>query len=525
MSTNVEQIKERLNIVDVISGYIKVDKAGINFKAKCPFHNEKTPSFFISPTRQSFYCFGCGEKGDIFSFVQKFESIDFKEALQNLADKAGVKLEKFKAENPTETDRENREKEKMFEIMEEATIFFKKNLEQNKEILKYLEKRGLKEETIKKWRLGFAKDEWRSLYDYLIGKGFSEKEMLDVGLVKQTEKSLLHSDSATSGAGRYDTFRNRIVFPIFDTANRTIAFSGRAMKEDDKTPKYLNSPETKLFYKSEVLYGFNVAKNYIRKLDYAVLVEGQMDLIMSHQTGILNTVASSGTALTELHLKKIQKLSNRVIIAYDADSAGEKASRRAAELGLSLGMEVKIVSLPKGEDPASIAKKDPKEWKEALKKSEHFTDFAINKAVKENEGRNLTREILKNVLPLAHLIKSEIEKSQFIKKIAYKIGVSEEDIRSDLKKIKENKKNEIENGNFIKDQKEALIFEAEKYGLKIDIKKTKEEIERRSELKKLKQELQKTAVMLDNKDNTKETEKELKIKLKETQKKIRDLEF
>ena len=179
-----------------------------------------------------------------------------------------------------------------------------------------------------------------------------------------------------------------------------------------------------------------MAKNYIRKLDYAVLVEGQMDLIMSHQTGILNTVASSGTALTELHLKKIQKLSGRVIIAYDADSAGKKASWRAAELALGLGMEIKIVSLPKGEDPASIAKKDPKEWKEALKKSEHFTDFAINKAVKENEGRNLIREILKNVLPLAHLIKSEIEKSQVYKKIAHKIGVSEEDIRSDLKRLK-----------------------------------------------------------------------------------------
>ena len=519
MASNTEQIKERLNIVDVISGYIKVDKAGINFKAKCPFHNEKTPSFFISPTRQSFYCFGCGEKGDIFSFVQKFESLDFKEALKILADRAGIKLEKFRAENPAEADKENRVKERMFEIMEEATKVFEKEILENKEIIKYLEKRGLEEKTIKKWRLGFAKDEWRSLYDYLIQKGFDKKEMLLAGLIKKTEKEEKY----------YDTFRNRVMFPIFDNADRVIAFSGRAIKEDDKTPKYLNSPETKLFYKSEVLYGFNVAKNYIRKLDYAVLVEGQMDLIMSHQTGILNTVASSGTALTELHLKKIQKLSGRVIIAYDADSAGKKASWRAAELALGLGMEIKIVSLPKGEDPASIAKKDPKEWKEALKKSEHFTDFAINKAVKENEGRNLIREILKNVLPLAHLIKSEIEKSQFIKKIAHKIGVSEEDIRSDLKKIEKLKDLKIERLEKEeipeKDQKEALIFEAEKYGLKIDIKKTKEEIERRSELKKLKQELQKTAVMLDNKDNSKETEKELEIKFKEIQKKIRDLEF
>lgn len=518
MSTNVEQIKERLNIVDVISGYIKVEKAGINYKAKCPFHNEKTPSFFISPTRQSFYCFGCGEKGDIFSFVQKFESIDFKEALQNLADKAGVKLEKFKAENPTETDRENREKEKMFEIMEEATKVFEKQLEENKKDLGYLSNRGLSETSIHKWRLGFAKDEWRSLYDYLIGKGFDKKEMLQAGLIKKTEKEEKY----------YDTFRNRIMFPIFDASSKVIAFSGRAMKEDEKTPKYLNSPETKLFYKSEVLYGFNIAKNYIRKLDYTVLVEGQMDLVMSHQAGVLNTVASSGTALTELHLKKMQKLANRVILAYDSDEAGEKAGRRSAELALILGMEAKIASLSKGEDPASVVKADPEKWKKALRESEHFTDFALNKAIEENQGRNLTREIIKNVLPLVHLIQSDIEKTQFVKKIALKMKVREEDIWNDLRKTEKNKdiKTErLEKEENFRDEKEALIFEAEKYGLKIDIKKAKEEIEKRSELKKLKQELQKIAIMLDDKEISEDKEKELKIKFKEMQKKIKDLEF
>ena len=211
------------------------------------------------------------------------------------------------------------------------------------------------------------------------------------------------------------------MFPISDSAGRVIAFSGRALKEDEKTPKYLNSPETKLFYKSEVLYGFNIAKNYIRKLDYAVLVEGQMDLLLSHQASVFNTVASSGTALTQLHLKKIQKLSNRVIIAYDSDSSGEKAARRAALMTMSLGMEAKITILPKGEDPASVIQNEPENWKKALRESEHFVDFALNKAVKENEGRNLTKEIIKNVLPLVSLIKSEMEKSQFVKKIALKI--------------------------------------------------------------------------------------------------------
>ncbi len=514
MPSNTEQIKERLNIVDVISGYIKVEKAGINFKAKCPFHNEKTPSFFISPTRQSFYCFGCGEKGDIFSFVQKFEGVDFKEALKNLADRAGVKLDKFRAENSAEVDRENREKERMYEIMEEATKFFEKELVENKIALKYLEKRGLAKNSIEKWRLGFVRDEWRSLHDYLINQKFSKEEMLSVGLIKKTENENKY----------YDTFRNRLMFPIFDINGKTIAFSGRAMQENEKTPKYLNSPETKLFYKSEVLYGFNVAKNYIRKLDYAVLVEGQMDLVMSHQADVLNTVASSGTALTEFHLKKIQKLSNRVIMAYDSDEAGEKASWRAAELALSLGMEAKIASLPRGEDPASVVKEDPKKWKRALRESEHFTDFALNKAVRENEGRNLTREITKNVLPLARLIQSEIEKTQFIKKIAQKIRVGEEDVWNDFKKIEKSKDGKMEKSEKekdFKDEKEALIFEAERYGFKIDIKKTKEEIERRSELKKMKQELQRVAVMLDDKNISKEEEEKLKTEFKEIQKNIK----
>jgi DNA primase len=534
MSTNVEQIKEKLDIVDVISSYIKVEKAGINYKARCPFHNEKTPSFFISPTRQSFYCFGCSEKGDIFSFVEKFEGLDFKETLKILADKAGVKLEKFKTENPTETEKENGEKEKMFEIMETTTKFYEKQLLNspagetgNKAVLKYLEKRGLTAASISKWRLGFARDEWRSLHDYLTQKKFSRENMLEAGLIKKAvgTGNIEGVENNRSTAKYYDTFRNRIMFPISDTAGRVIAFSGRAMKEDEKIPKYLNSPETKLFYKSEVLYGFNIAKNYIRKLDYTVLVEGQIDLVMSHQASVLNTVASSGTALTELHLRKIQKLSNRVIIAYDSDSAGEKASARAAELALLLGMEVKIASLPKGEDPASVVKEDPKKWKTALKESEHFVDFALNKALRENQGRNLTKEVIKSVLPLIDLIKSEIEKSQFVKKIALKMKVGEEAVWNDLKKIK-SKIEDFEIArmpNDYKDEKEALIFEAERYGFKIDMEKTDKDIIRKIELKNLKQKLQETAILLDDADLSKEEEKKVKTEFQKIQKSILEL--
>lgn len=513
MQSNTEQIKEKLDIVDVISSYIKVEKAGINFKAKCPFHNEKTPSFLISPARQTFYCFGCGEKGDIFSFVEKFEGLDFKGALETLANRAGIELKNFKKEGSERPD----EKDKMFAIMEAATKFFENQLENSKPNLNYLEKRGVLTNSISKWRLGFAKDEWRGLYDELTRQGFSKGEMLMVGLIKKVDKEEKY----------YDTFRNRIMFPIFDIADRVIAFSGRALKEDDKTPKYLNSPETKLFYKSEVLYGFNVSKNYIRKLDYTVLVEGQMDLIMSHQAGVLNTVASSGTALTNLHLKKIQKLSNRVIIAYDSDSAGKKAARRATELALSSGMEVKIVTLPEGEDPASVVKEDPTKWKSALKDAKHFIDYILENTIKENNDKNLAKTIMKEVLPLIHLISSEMEKTQYVKKIALKTRVREDDVWNDLKKInvKVNNSEVIKVPTDYRDEKEALIFEAEKYGLKIDIKKTEEDILRRIELRNLKQKLEETAILLDEKNISKKEEEKIKSAFEKIQKRIKEIDY
>jgi len=583
MSTNVEQIKEKLDIVDVISSYIKVEKAGINFKAKCPFHNEKTPSFFISPTRQSFYCFGCQEKGDIFSFVEKFEGLDFKGALETLANKAGVELKNFKQENGSSKD----EKEKLFEITEASCKIFEKQLSNNKKAQDILKKRGVTKESIKKWRLGYAQDEWRSLLDNLQGK-FTKELMLEAGLIKKAGK--------TGTEKYYDTFRDRIIFPLNDNAGRVIAFSGRAIKKGDKTPKYLNSPETKLFYKSEALYGFDVAKNHIRKVDYTVLVEGQMDLLMSQQAGVLNTVASSGTALTEFHLKKIGRLSNRIIVAYDSDASGEKAARRAAEMAMSLGMEIKTVSLPEGEDPASIIQTDPAKWIKALKESEHFIDFTLSKALEEKDDRKLAKEVVENVLPLVSLIKSEMEKSKFVKKIALKMKVHEQDVLNDLKKVdqtparlvparqssgmaggsesvagreetetknnlpknhpktvnlerilagvifleKSNKnkkakklkekwqkivdKERVEKilENF-KKNKEALIFETESYGEKESLDETAEDILRRLELKELKAELQKITITLDDKSLSKKMEKKTKVDFNKIQKRIKEI--
>ena len=259
MNSPVQKIKERLSIEDVVSSYIKLDQAGSNLKANCPFHNEKTPSFFVSPDRGSYYCFGCGAKGDIFSFVEEFEGLDFKGALKILANKAGVVLEQYNTE-------EESEKERLYRAMEEATKFYSQNLTKNEKAREYLKSRGLTENSIEDFRIGFAKDDWRELYNYLRSKNFTDKEIELAGLAKKSEK------------GYYDRFRGRIMFPISDSSGRVIAFSGRLFIDDGKSAKYLNSTDTPIFSKSAVLYGLDKAKDSIRKNNFSILVEGQFEI-------------------------------------------------------------------------------------------------------------------------------------------------------------------------------------------------------------------------------------------------------
>ncbi len=295
MNSPVQQIKERLSIEEVVSSYIKLDRAGANLKARCPFHNEKTPSFFVSPDRGSYYCFGCGAKGDIFTFIEEFEGLDFKGALKILAERAGVPLVQYNKEKEGE-------KERLYKAMEEATKFFEKNLVENQEALKYLRERGLENKTIRDFRIGFVKNDWRELYSHLQMIGFTDIEIEKAGLAKKTEK------------GMYDRFRGRIMFPISDSSGRIIAFSGRILEDDGKSAKYLNSPETPIFNKSSVLFGIDKAKDSIRKNNFSILVEGQMDLILSHQAGFKNTVASSGTAMTDSILSKENIINNLGLI-------------------------------------------------------------------------------------------------------------------------------------------------------------------------------------------------------------------
>jgi DNA primase len=421
MGSNTEAIKERLDIADVIAGYIKVEKAGSSYKACCPFHNEKTPSFFISPGRQSYYCFGCGAKGDIFTFVEEMEGLDFRGALRSLADKAGIELE--------QDDRQGRgEKDRLHVVLSSATEFFEKHLGENKEVQKYLKARGVDEESMKKWRLGYAPAEWRSLWAYLKALGFSEDEITKAGLAKKVVGDARKEP--------YDTFRDRIIFPIFDTSGEVIAFSGRAFAKDG-IPKYLNSPEGPLFKKSEVLYGLDRAKAEIRKKDYAVLVEGQLDLVLSHQAGVKNAVATSGTAFTQLHLDRLKRLSQRIILAFDGDEAGEKASEKSAVLALSMGMEVKIADMPEGKDPADLASKDVDLWREVLKRALPAPEFFLSRVLEEErEPRKLGRLILKRVLPVVALVSSSIERAHFVSVIAKRSGIKEESIWEDLRGFK-----------------------------------------------------------------------------------------
>ncbi|MEK7569607.1 MAG: DNA primase [Patescibacteria group bacterium] len=429
MSSPVEQIKERLSIEEVVSSYLKLQKAGKNWKAKCPFHNEKTASFFVSPDRGGYYCFGCGAKGDIFTFVEEFEGLDFRGALKLLAERAGVILPAY---NPKAED----EKEKLYSAMEEAVRFYESALERNTEAREYLKRRGLQQETIESFRLGYAPDGWRALLEQL-KKDFPISVLSTAGLVKRSD----------DGGDYYDRFRRRIIFPMADSSGRIIALSGRIFpeREGEEEAKYLNSPDTPIFSKSFVLYGLDRAKSSIRKNNFSILVEGQMDLVLSHQAGFKNTVATSGTALSDSIFSEtnvvsnfglLRRLSGNIIFAFDADKAGTAASERATKVALALGMDVKIADLAGGKDPAEIiASGGPEAWKKAVRNSKHIVEFMLGKVkATAKDARGLGKEIREKVLPYVRALESAIEKRHFLKRISEESGISEKALEEDLSK-------------------------------------------------------------------------------------------
>lgn len=414
MSSDTAQlIKSKIDIVDFLRQYLELKPAGKNFKAVCPFHKEKTPSFMISPDRQTWHCFGtCAEGGDIITFLMKYENIEFYDALKILAEKAGVELK-------SAGDRDFQASNNLYRIMEAAKDFFKANLTQEKKIREYLNERGLKDETVKEFEIGVATDGSDDLIKYLIKKGFSIADIERAGLAVKTERNYL------------DRFRARVMFPIHNQVGKVVAFTGRVFPWNDNSNvgKYVNSPETPIFQKSKVLYGFDKTKGDIRKEHKAVLVEGQMDLIMAWQDGVKNIVATSGTAMTNDHLILLSRLADELILSFDSDEAGQAAAERAIDLASAADFAVKLLVIDdeKMKDPADVARAKPGHLLELIASAKPAMEYYFHKYMKHvPSDLKLKKQQVRLVLGKIRALASPIDREHWLQQLSYLAKISEE---------------------------------------------------------------------------------------------------
>lgn len=418
MSDTVQKVKDKLSIVEVVAPYVKLTKAGRYMRGLSPFTKEKTPSFFVNVERNSYYCFSTSQGGDIFTFIEKMEGVDFKGALKILAEKAGVEVVYEKGGGP--------DKGKLDRLREAVALVEQKYREQlvpEGAAHKYAVARGLTPETISSWVLGYAPDAWRTVLEDLLAKGYTTKELAEAGVIKEADEKR---------GTFYDRFRNRLMFPIRDVAGRTVAFTGRSLDPNDQA-KYLNSPESELFKKSEILFGMDRAKDAIRSRGFALLVEGQFDLLLLHQIGFTNTIALSGTALSTQHIGLIKRYADNLMLALDADRAGLAASARSAHAALASGMRVKAIRMPIGKDPADIALEDPKEFTRLVKDAESVIEFFLSVlAASETDQHKLVLAVERTVLPLVAAIPSPMEREHFVGVIARALGSTPEAVRSAL---------------------------------------------------------------------------------------------
>lgn len=418
---SVAEIKERLSIQDIISPYVKLRRAGRSLVGLCPFHKEKTGSFHVSPERGTWHCFGCGLGGDGFSFIEKIEGVDFKGALKLLADKAGVVIEYSGGTSREDSSKKERLYTLMSRACEKYVFAFTGSPAES-----YAHTRSLSDETITGWRLGYAPDEWRFILEALTTEGFTVPEMLAAGLIKEADGK---------PGTYYDRFRNRLMFPIRDSAGRVVAFTGRALSADEPA-KYLNSPETELYHKSEILFGMDKAKEFIRARGFIMLVEGQVDVLLAHQAGFTNAVALSGTALTEQHLRLMKRFSDNLMLVLDADPAGLSATARSAALALHQGLRVKAARLPKGKDPADLISEDAAEFTKRIAAAEPIIEFFLAQlAERESDPHRLVRLVEAVVLPLLSALPSPMEREHFIQSTARTLGLSSEAVRESLKHL------------------------------------------------------------------------------------------
>lgn len=418
------KIKESNDIVDVLSQRMRLKKAGRNYKGLCPFHSEKSPSFSVNPDKQFYHCFGCGEGGDVFTFLMKYENISFFEAAKSLATSAGIEIPK--KENYGDKKRAELS-DKLFAANKGAAGFFAANLKGGggKRCLGYFEKRGMSPETIDKFKLGYALDSWDGLLKHLKGKGHVEENIEKAGLIIKKDGQ----------AGYYDRFRNRAIFPIESTGGNIIGFGGRVL--DDKLPKYLNSPETPVFNKGHNLYALNHAKEEARRLGYLIIVEGYLDAITPYQAGVKNIAATLGTALTENHIRLIKRYVNKVVLIFDPDEAGVKAVLRGLDLFLATDMKVNVVALKDNLDPDNFVKKHGKDaFLKELRQSVKILDFFIDYTIDKRQIRSIDDKvsIANETLPKISLVKNSIERDYYIKRLAERLQVDEALLRQEMVK-------------------------------------------------------------------------------------------
>ncbi len=435
---DIDRIKQAVSIVDVVSDYVSLKKAGKNYKGISPFSQEKTPSFFVSPEENVYYCFSTQKGGDIFTFIQEMEGIDFKGSLRMLAERAGITL--------TNQYQNRDNQETLFDIMEDATRFYAFLLTKSDRARAYLLERGVTEEVAKKFRIGFAPASWQSLYEWLTQKRkHRAQDILHVGLSKSGQR------------GFYDTFRERIMFPICDASGRTIAFSGRILpdaKDSAASAKYINSPETPLFNKSHALYGYDKAKQAIRNTKEVIIVEGQLDMVLAHQAGTQNTIALSGTALSDPQFKILKRLAQKIYFALDADGAGERSLFSNGARALREGFDVLVCDLPNGNDPASIIKADPSQWEALLSKPKPIIHFFLDKVVQRyaDNRHEQIKEVGARLIPLVAEIPHRMVQEEFMRDIVRKLDLNLSTFEKELRDYEESQSRALPHSEGAKNQ-------------------------------------------------------------------------
>lgn len=403
----VEEIKERLSIDEIVGSYVQLKQAGRNFKGLCPFHEEKTPSFMVSTEKGIYHCFGCGEGGDIFSFVEKMDGLDFRDTLQRLAQKANVELPQYQGGN----EKQKQHKQRLREALSAAAQYYHIQLGRAQEARNYVtNQRELTAETVKDFKVGYAPGGNQRIMQFLGKHGFTEQELLDAGLIKKR------------GGRMQDVFRQRIMIPFFDTSGSIIGFTGRVL--DEGVPKYLNTPQTPLFDKSRFIFGLYQVKEHIRSSNEAVIVEGNLDVLRSYQAGIRNVVAISGTALTKQQIKQLSRFATTITLAFDADSAGAGATERALPLAQEAGVSLYIASLPPGTDPDDVIRRDSSEWQRIIDNKAYVMDWLLQllPAVYDVNSAQGKKALTDRAASVLRRLQDPVEQEHYVKQVADMVG-------------------------------------------------------------------------------------------------------